>query len=275
MKLTVLVLWILELGHTVGTAYDVYMHTIPPSQSSILPGIYIAVLMSALITMIVEVALSLRIYRACQRPWNIIGIVVSGLAVVRCGAAIVLVGKLFSDDNFDQSIGSMGGLVTGLLTTSAAIDIIIAVSLLKFLLVKRSTPLASARRILDRLILITLRSGLLTSITAVVVLIVYQINSFSFVWLAIYANLAKLYTISFISSLNGRDEIRQPVLVNRSCNTRTRKRDLSSYRRQSISSIEVVTTTEIVIDEGESQDSNLTIQAEKLGNPRVLQGISF
>lgn len=148
------------------------MHTIPPSQSSILPGIYIAVLMSALITMIVEVALSLRIYRACQRPWNIIGIVVSGLAVVRCGAAIVLVGKLFSDDNFDQSIGSMGGLVTGLLTTSAAIDIIIAVSLLKFLLVKRSTPLAryasflhkmsytqhvvSARRILDRLILITL-----------------------------------------------------------------------------------------------------------------------
>jgi len=128
--------------------------------------------MSALITMTVEVSLSLRIYHAFQRPWSFIGIVAIGLAVVRCGAAAVLVGKLFNDNNFDQSIGTMGALLTGLLATAAAIDIVIAAAMLKFLLVKRSTPLpryasfphqmvctqhiVSARRILDRLILITL-----------------------------------------------------------------------------------------------------------------------
>lgn len=275
MKLTVLSLWILDLAHTIGTTHDVYTHTIRPTTTmdgpSILPGVNVATLMGGLITMIVQVSLSIRAYRALHRPWNLVGMLCGGLAVARCLTVIILVARLFSAKDYRQSIVDLGGLITGLLSSGAAIDVFIAVAMLYFLLMQRDTAFRSAQRLVDRLMLITIRSGLLTSITAVAVLVVFQVEPYTLAWLAVYTCLAKLYTITFLSGLNGREELRNAVSSGRLSDIRITKprlesvesghfTKLSSRSRRKPSdfcqpaiSIEMVTTTDITLD-GEKLD---------------------
>lgn len=133
--------WLVEFAHTIGTAHVVYTHTIwhlsSPEDPITLPGIYVATLMGALITMIVQVYFSIRVYRALRRPLGLLGAFSGGLAVIRCVGAIVLVIKLFSANDYRGPIVEWGGLITGLLSVSAATDVIIAVAMLYYLFTQR------------------------------------------------------------------------------------------------------------------------------------------
>ncbi|KAF9446712.1 hypothetical protein P691DRAFT_776664 [Macrolepiota fuliginosa MF-IS2] len=270
-KITVFLLFCFELAHTAGTAHSVYTHTIASPATiqarTTLPGIYIASLMGGFITFIVQTYLSVRVYRTLHPPWKLVGIVTGVLATLRAVAVVVLVSQLFGASDYRKSIADWGDLITGLLSASAATDVIIAVAMLYYLFTQRERSFRKVQQLIDKLMLITVRSGLLTSITAVTVLVIFQIIPYTFAWLAIYTCLAKLYTITFLSALNGRGELRQAMSAPHISDLRPApsqadvsgghtfhpkrsrsKRNRVGYSDDSPISIEMMTTTNVNID---------------------------
>ncbi|KAF8896291.1 hypothetical protein BD779DRAFT_574564 [Infundibulicybe gibba] len=85
----------------------------------------------------------------------------------------------------------------------AGIDILIAVSTCWYLVRKRNSGLKSTRRLVNRIILRIVQTGVATSVLALCVLILF-VASRSSAWLGPYLVLTPLYPIALLALLNGR-----------------------------------------------------------------------
>ncbi|KAG2012837.1 hypothetical protein CC2G_009803 [Coprinopsis cinerea AmutBmut pab1-1] len=125
------------------------------------------------------------------------------------GAALgLLLSSSPSAPGLEEYRRSVGWMAVSLLSMGAAIDIMIATSMLFYLYGQREKVLARSVRLIDRLVQYTLCTGLLPSLSAVVMVIMYSVDPDSMIWLAIYTCLAKLYSNSVLASLNARATLR-------------------------------------------------------------------
>ncbi|EJD43466.1 hypothetical protein AURDEDRAFT_145513 [Auricularia subglabra TFB-10046 SS5] len=100
--------------------------------------------------------------------------------------------------------------ITALMTVGAASDIAIALCICIALLRTRS-GFAATNKLVDKIVAFTVGSGLLTSVTAVVLVITYLTMN-NFVFLLFHGVLSKLFTNSLFASLNER-AINQKTLM--------------------------------------------------------------
>ena len=103
-----------------------------------------------------------RLYSIIPKPYNIIGLFAGILAF---GRAIVVTyaGVLeIKATSYADNIAEMHDWIMALLAMGAVIDVIIAVSMVYFLLTKRERDLVRTTTLIDKLIAFTLRTGLLT-----------------------------------------------------------------------------------------------------------------
>ncbi|KAE9397175.1 hypothetical protein BT96DRAFT_996014 [Gymnopus androsaceus JB14] len=103
---------------------------------------------------------------------------------------------------YSQFINFQGAILTWLISSATA-DIVIAVSLVVYL-VKNKGNFKATDTVIDRIIRVTVQTGALTSIAAISDCLTFVLDSHStlqFIW---DLPLAKLYTISLLSSLNAR-----------------------------------------------------------------------
>ncbi|KAJ7211743.1 hypothetical protein GGX14DRAFT_90420 [Mycena pura] len=105
-----------------------------------------------------------------------------------------------------------GWLITSALDVGAVLDVLITVSLCFYIRqLYTSYNLPKSEELINRLIVWTIQTGLITSFTSVAVVITFQTMKHNFVWLALYTFLAKLYSNSLFVSLNGRPRNREII----------------------------------------------------------------
>ncbi|CAA7263559.1 unnamed protein product [Cyclocybe aegerita] len=208
LKWMVGVIWFLELTHTIFVAYEIYRTTITyyglPGAVTKYPGFAAVMLLGGLITMLVQNFFALRVWKFLPRPYCYVGGGCIIASTVRCILSIYASVEGFLMTSYANYLVEFQDYLTALLAIGAAIDVINAGSLSYFLFKQRELAFARTTRLLDRLIAYTIRTGLITCIVAVTVLILFQTLAPSLISLAMYTALAKLYSNSFVSALNSR-----------------------------------------------------------------------
>ncbi|KAF9443987.1 hypothetical protein P691DRAFT_808039 [Macrolepiota fuliginosa MF-IS2] len=262
LKLLVATICLLELGHSIGLVYDVYILNIVLHQQTTriitFKGGAIATAFGGLITLLVQTFFAIRAFRMLPNPWRLIGPFCIFLSGARFIGSIYLAYKAFISYSLTRYGRENKWLVAALLTVGAAIDLIIATSMIYFLSRQRGHLLNRSTRVIDRLIIWTVRSGLMTSLTALTMLIVFRIAPRTSYWSAIYICLGKLYSNTIISTLNGRQQLRNSISSTTAIDLSTKftsRRPNSGWSRRSPTSpvfkpiaIEMNTTTDVVFD---------------------------
>ncbi|KAJ3507834.1 hypothetical protein NLJ89_g6083 [Agrocybe chaxingu] len=212
-KTLVGVVWLLEIGHTIAVCYEVYRATITlygrPQLLLTFPALSSGIAIAGAITTSVQGFFALRVYRVLPKPYSYIGIFCIALSSLRFVGSVCLSYRAITSKSVQDYRKNNSWLVTILLSVGACIDVIIAASMLYYLSKKRSQAFERIATVIDRLIAYTVRTGLLTSVAAVLLLICYQTMPNNLVWLALYTSLAKLYSNSLLASLNSRQELRE------------------------------------------------------------------
>ncbi|KAF9043375.1 hypothetical protein BJ165DRAFT_239503 [Panaeolus papilionaceus] len=205
-------LWLMELGHTVGVAFEVYRATITlygrPHLLITFPALSSVMALGGAITFAVQTFFALRVSRLIAKPYGYIGFLCIGVSFLRFIGSVVLAVAAATSVSIAIYRVKWKWLIVTLLSSATAVDLIIAISMLYYLRTARSRALSRTTHLIDKLIGYTLRSGLLTSVSAVVLLICFLSKPLTMSWLAVYTFLAKLYSNSLLSVLNGREELR-------------------------------------------------------------------
>ncbi|RXW23429.1 hypothetical protein EST38_g2414 [Candolleomyces aberdarensis] len=204
LKLTVATVWSLELAHTICVAAEAYRGTITfygrIAAYQRYPLMGAATLLGGLITCVVQCFFCLRVWKALPNPLRYIGAVCGAAAIVRAIGSVFLGSRVIIAKTLAEYRQANGWLIRALLISGTSIDVIIAASMLYFLLKKRNSGFSTTTRLVDRLVAYTVRTGLLTSITAILVLVTFEVFPETFIWVGIYVFLAKLYSNSLLSA---------------------------------------------------------------------------
>ncbi|KAF8970088.1 hypothetical protein BDZ97DRAFT_1791886 [Flammula alnicola] len=214
-KPLVATIWLLEIAHTLGINYEVYRVTIilygKPWLLGRFQGIGAVTIFGGGITLIVQTFFALRLSRLLPRPYNHTGIICIIISSLRFIATIYLTVEGIVAINMTVYREKCEWIVSATFIASAVVDITIAVSMMYFL-ARQRRQVKRISRLLDRLVMYTVRSGLLTSISAIAVVLCFQLMPDNFIWLAVYTFVAKLYSNSFLSALNARKDLRADII---------------------------------------------------------------
>ncbi|KAJ7255729.1 hypothetical protein C8J57DRAFT_1345500 [Mycena rebaudengoi] len=201
---------ILELGHTISAWHAIYSVTVTfygQSQNIKRPphSLDMVVVFSAPIYFIVQVFFANRIRNLSGR-WAIT-ILCWLLAFLRAGCAFGLLGVALHLKRVTELQEKFKSLMVPALSLGASVDVIIAVSVSYCLWTMRTSGVNETRRMADTLVLWTI--GKTTVGTSVITIILFVLKR-DLTWLAFYLILAKLFSNSFLASLNGRHRFRVP-----------------------------------------------------------------
>ncbi|KAF7298601.1 hypothetical protein MIND_00807100 [Mycena indigotica] len=239
LRILVVMVIFLELAHTISSCYALYIFTV---QSAGLPELLkpgntyplaLTPVFELLITALVQGFFTYRIHLLSGR--RLVPGICAVLAVVRLGGGCVTAAESFVDVP-RQPDGAryqfeFGWLITAAINVGVVLDVLITVALCYY--IRRlygAYSLPGGRRIIDKLVVWTIETGLITSLTSVAVGISVGLSlparspniatgiqfatmKENFVWLALYTFLAKMYSNSLLASLNSRSISRKIVRV--------------------------------------------------------------
>ncbi|THU80028.1 hypothetical protein K435DRAFT_873349 [Dendrothele bispora CBS 962.96] len=106
-------------------------------------------------------------------------------------------------DGFDQNL--LRSLITWL-TTSALCDVVIAIAMIFFLTTHKEDSMGVTKCVVNKIIILTIQTGVLTSVAAVADILTFTLikeSTIQFIW---DFSISKLYTNSLLSMLNAREE---------------------------------------------------------------------
>ncbi|KIM42482.1 hypothetical protein M413DRAFT_134912 [Hebeloma cylindrosporum] len=194
-KTLIAVIWVCDLVHTVGVNYEVYRTTIidygRPDSLLKLTVIGAVTLFGALVTLLVQTFFSIRLAKLLPPPYDKIGTVCIAISTVRFAGAVYITVCGVTAPSLADFRHKVSWLVSATFAVSAAVDVAIAVSMLYYLVRQRGEGTYRISKILDRLITYTVRSGLITSISAIALVICFQTMPDNLVWMAVYAFVPK------------------------------------------------------------------------------------
>ncbi|KAJ7839531.1 hypothetical protein B0H14DRAFT_1066840 [Mycena olivaceomarginata] len=101
-----------------------------------------------------------------------------------------------------------GWLFTTVWCISAANDFTITATLVANLISHRSHIHKRTVPLVDKLVVWTIETGMLTSITAIVVMVCFVTMKDNLVWLGVYTTAPGVFSNSFLASLNSREKLR-------------------------------------------------------------------
>lgn len=244
MKIMVVVIWFLELSHLVCLCVSFYTATIiyygrlqdllkwPALTASLLPSSWVGI--------IAQIFFAGRVYMFSRSM--LIPIMSWFLCWVRFSFNLASTILGFRAASLEGFMSQYDWMFTVILTMSAVIDLMLAIALSYSLSQhkEKGMPVGSGR-VLDNLIKWSIRNGLMTSLADISVLICFQTMPHNFVFIAIYSVVARLYSISLLSSLNARSRLRKTIALGDSIQLDSSGRT-SSEPRQFSSPIVIETT---------------------------------
>lgn len=212
MKLTVALVWLLDLLHTTMIFVADWSWLIEHFDD---PGIYkhipwpvaITVLLTTMISVTVNSFFAFRIHGLSKGNWFVVGPILV-LVVIRLALASTSSARMFIHPTFAEFAETTKWIVTVGLVNSSILDVAITSCLLWYLDHAR-TGFAEMDRIINTLCLYAIENGLLTSLVILISLGCWLGMGRNLVFLAIHFAHAKLYANSLLATLNSRKHIRE------------------------------------------------------------------
>ncbi|TEB19313.1 hypothetical protein FA13DRAFT_1821105 [Coprinellus micaceus] len=205
---------LLELGHTICISYEVYFGTIThygsPNITVRMPILGLSTSFGAAITLLVQSFFPYHLWKVLPHPYRHTALLCFFLAIFRFAGSIYQSVKAITASTVSQWREENAAVASTILATGAVLDCIIA-GVVVWYLVKKKDGMRVGRRMVDRLVHFAIRSGALTSLAAIAVLVTYLLFPHTLIWAGVYAFLAKLYTNSLLSALNERESLRNTM----------------------------------------------------------------
>ncbi|THH18031.1 hypothetical protein EW146_g2894 [Bondarzewia mesenterica] len=164
----------------------------------------VEVLFNGLIAFLVQSFLTYRIYHLSRKNVYLTGFVIV-LIAAQFSVTLVYFGKSIRMETYVQ-LATLKGLSMAVNATTAASDVVIALSLVSMLHFSR-TGFKRSDSIINKLILYTVNTGLLTSIDAVCSLATIAALPNTFIYICFFFALGRLYANSLLATLNARKSI--------------------------------------------------------------------
>ncbi|KAJ7683081.1 hypothetical protein B0H17DRAFT_43875 [Mycena rosella] len=208
LKMTVALVWFLELGHTLSAWHALYSQTVtfygqlqyissPPRSEEM------TILFAALLYTVVQAFFANRV-RVLSGRWHIM-LVACCLNLLRFFANMATLGLLLHYSRVSILL-EWRWLVSTALGLGIVVDILITVAMCHFLSRLRSSD-SKTRTMVETLILWTIESTILTSAASITQIILFLTRT-DLVWTCFYIIQAKLFSNSMLASLNGRRRFR-------------------------------------------------------------------
>ncbi|KII83826.1 hypothetical protein PLICRDRAFT_47017 [Plicaturopsis crispa FD-325 SS-3] len=215
LKISVAVIWICDSIYTGVIAVLLYTMTVKsfgqPQKLSRTPGAYYAAItLGMTISTMSQAFFAHRIWLMSRKPY---------IAILSCTMSIVnlCLGVSFTLKDFQKArtwnsliLGRMPEFFTWL-GVGAATDLVITVSLCYLLYKERSCSITRTVAVIDRLLIWTVQTGVITSFSSIAVLIILTVVPENYAWLAIVACLPQLFVASLLASLNARAALRRDL----------------------------------------------------------------
>ncbi|CAK5272512.1 unnamed protein product [Mycena citricolor] len=211
LKWTVALLWFLELGHSITTWHLLYSLTVTfygqPQHIQTPPiSLPLTILFSAPLYFIVQFFFANRV-RLLSGRW-FMTIVCWSLTTIRFGCTFAMMGVVLNISSLGELEAHYQWLMALGLSLGVGVDVLVAGSMCWCLWRLRSDGVVSTRKVVDKLILWTLESGIATGGTSIGLLAFFFARS-DLSWFPFYLILGKLFSNSMLAALNGRSHLRQ------------------------------------------------------------------
>ncbi|KAJ3787494.1 hypothetical protein GGU10DRAFT_433084 [Lentinula aff. detonsa] len=211
LKLLVVFISILDTAHQIMLSHSIYMYLV----SGFGDVKYLGVVTWSMITMVLLsalIAVTIQLFM-CWRIWilskNNVYWIVPIVAIVLASFAITIVyfEKCWSLRTWSEleSLSKISRAVNGL---NFGGDIAISFAMV-YLLRNFKPGIESTDALINRLMGFCLKTGLLTTVCAILSLISISVWPNTFIYITFYCVLARLYTNSFLSTLNAREQLRK------------------------------------------------------------------
>ncbi|KAJ7813900.1 hypothetical protein B0H14DRAFT_2851910 [Mycena olivaceomarginata] len=210
MKAMVGAVWCGELAHTICIAISLYTMVITnyghPERLLVLPNSLLAsTFIGSLVSFAVQVFFAIRIYSLSKSWW--IPCICWALSLFRFVPPNVIL-FAYGHRPAHEFLGKFGPLFDAIWAASAANDLLIAGTLVYLLYRRRSSVFEKIVAVIDKLIQWTIETGVVTSIASIIMLVSFISLPSTFVWLAFFVVIPRLFSNSLMASLNSRAALR-------------------------------------------------------------------
>jgi len=203
--------WLCELGHAICIAHSLYVLCItnyghPESLAHIPNSLLISTFLGGLISSGVETFFGYRIYVLSKSLW--IPMLCWAMALFQFAARTVGIFGFGIREPLAEFVAKFNWLFDAVWVVGSANDLLIAATLVFLLYRQRSNAHKSTAAMVDKLITWTIETGVVTSMAGIIMLGFFVSTQTSFVWLAWYLVIARLFSNSLMASLNSRASLR-------------------------------------------------------------------
>ncbi|KAL5482961.1 hypothetical protein ACEPAI_9556 [Sanghuangporus weigelae] len=210
IKLLVGTVWALDTTHQGLIIHSVYVYLITQYGNLtflnvIVDTLLIEVLFNAVIVFLVQAFFLLRVWRLSQK--NIPVVVVLGALILASLVLSIVYTVKGLDIRVFSRLTEIYALNRSINVINAVTDVALAAALI-YLLQQSRTGFKRSNHIINRLIFFSLNTGLLTSIDAIVTLVMNTMYGSTFLYILFFLNTSRLYTNSFMATLNSRKAFR-------------------------------------------------------------------
>ncbi|KAJ7082892.1 hypothetical protein B0H15DRAFT_433608 [Mycena belliarum] len=212
LKYLVAVVWALELGHAICVGHALYAMTVTyygqPARLVRAPAsLAVAITFASFVAPCVQSFFAHRIYRLSRR-WPV-PLLCYALSLARLAGAVCAAVAEFRTVSIAEFEDRWEALVLGVWAVGAANDVLIAGTLAWLFARRRCEGLPKrSLRMVDKLIVWTIETGVLTSIAAVLTLICFLTLKTNYAWLAWCVVTTRLFSNALLASLNSRVALR-------------------------------------------------------------------
>ncbi|OCH95596.1 hypothetical protein OBBRIDRAFT_788144 [Obba rivulosa] len=212
LKLTVAIIWMLDSLHIALVCYSMYYYLILnyANPLALFHGIWsldVSVLVNTLIACIVQMFFTQRVYKLTPKPWKYpVTVVVGATVLVHFALGLETTVKFFQIQDFSRLSEISFNVALPFAIMAVISDIAVAAALC-ILLHNSRTVYHSTNHMLYTLMIFAINRCILTSVVAIIELIVFLRLQQTLWFLAIDFIIGKLYANSLLATLNTRRAI--------------------------------------------------------------------
>ncbi|KAH7926601.1 hypothetical protein BV22DRAFT_1128072 [Leucogyrophana mollusca] len=210
LKIFVAVVWLLGVGHTILVAAGLYDVTVKqfgqPSAETLDPlptSIGWSIALGTVLTSLVQGFFAYRIHVLSKKLYLPLICWSSSFAyLVGCIAAASL--AIIKGLSFPVYGKRYGWLISSIFAVGAFVDLTIAAGMCYYLKRERALAIPRTVKSLDQLIVYSIETGIVTSLSAMAVLICFKAMPDNVVWFGVYMSFGEMFPNALMASLNSR-----------------------------------------------------------------------
>ncbi|KAJ7083053.1 hypothetical protein B0H15DRAFT_851016 [Mycena belliarum] len=211
MKAMVASVWLGELAHVICIGHSLYVMVItdyghPERLAHIPSSLFAATFVGGMVSAGVQSFFAFRIYILSKSLW--IPCICWAMSLFRVLPSNIVTFSYGIHEPLGEFIDKWNWLFDTVWAISAANDLLIAISLVFLLYRQRNYTLKRTTAVVNKLIAWTVETGVVTSAAGIIMMAFFIINRASFIWMAWFVVIARLFSNSLLASLNSRASLR-------------------------------------------------------------------